>query len=375
MTITASTAGLPRKARRSPPLSAKTKAAANWFTQSGIQTSGGAVARAYLTDVQEYRPVSTEITGYAAGILAYLYNLSRDQHLLESALRAGRFLTRSAWRPELETMPFEVGSAREDLAYFFDLGIVARGLLSLWRATGDEEFLESAVAVAYAMHRDFLRDGGYVPVIALPGKQPVPGDTRWSLNPGCYQLKAALAWLEVGEATDDAALMGLYEAMLERFSTPQEEFVYAEPSDDRVMDRLHAYCYFLEGLLPRTGERPIADLLRRGLRLAGATFDAVAPRFERADVRAQVLRLRLYAAALGVVPLDPESARREAARVAAFQFREPDPRVEGAFCFGRRGSRRLPFANPATTTFAVQALEIWRRHRRGWFSADFRELV
>ena len=51
-------------------------------------------------------------------------------------------------------MPFEVDPPRS--RYFFDCGIIVRGLLAAWRATGDEEFLQCAHGRwANSMARDF----------------------------------------------------------------------------------------------------------------------------------------------------------------------------------------------------------------------------
>ena len=45
----------------------------------------------------------------------------------------------------------------------------------------------------------------------------------------------------------------------------------------------------------------------------------IAPAFERSDVNAQLLRVRLIAHHLGMVPLDEQAAREEASRAASFQ--------------------------------------------------------
>jgi hypothetical protein len=276
-----------------------------------------------------------------------------------------------AWNPALAIMPFELDPAGFPPAYFFDAGIIARGLLALWRSTGDAEFRDIAAACARSMARDFRGPSGYHPVLTLPGRQPLPGDGRWSREPGCYQLKAAMAWLETG----DAELITLYEAALDGFLPAHSSFLDCEPDPERVMDRLHAYCYFLEGLLPRADRPGCAAVLREGILRVRRLLDEIAPRFERSDVCAQLLRIRLYAAALGAAPLDSRAAEDEAARILAYQYRDPSPRVNGAFCFGRRGSEWAPFANPVSTAFCVQALETWRQYKDGEFRADPRDLI
>lgn len=317
------------------------------------------------------RAASTEITGYAAASLVFLHRLTGDSRALDAAVRAGRFLTRVAWNPALAIMPFELNPAATPPAYFFDAGIIARGLFALWRSTGDGEFRDVAVACARSMARDFRGPSGYHPVLELPGKQPLAGNGRWSREPGCYQLKAAMAWLETG----DEEFVSLYEAALDGFLPAHASFLDNEPDTERVMDRLHAYCYFLEGLLPRAARPDCAAVLRDGIQRVRRLLEAIAPRFVRSDVCAQLLRIRLYAAALGVATLDAPAAEDEAARILTFQYRDPAARLDGAFCFGRRGSELAPFANPVSTAFCVQALETWRQFQHGEFRADPRELI
>jgi hypothetical protein len=141
------------------------------------------------------------------------------------------------------------------------------------------------------------------------------------------------------------------------------------------MDRLHAYCYFLEGLLPRAARSDCAPVLRAGIARVGELLREIAPAFERSDVSAQLLRLRIYAAALRVAPMDTALAEEEAAKLRAFQFGDPDPRLHGAIAFGRRASELAPFANPVSTAFSLQALEMWQRHQEGAFRADTLDLI
>jgi hypothetical protein len=141
------------------------------------------------------------------------------------------------------------------------------------------------------------------------------------------------------------------------------------------MDRLHAYCYFLEGLLPRATEARCAAALRDGLGRAAWHLRDIAPEFERSDVYAQLLRLRLYADWLGVVPLDGPAAEFEAAQLAAFQAADSDPRMNGGYWFGHKSAEPLPFINPVSAAFACQALELWETSRAGGAQAHRHLLI
>lgn len=336
-----------------------------WFLHSGIQERHGGVARFYRSDAAANAPVSTEITGYAASTLAYLHARTGNPEYLDAAVRAARYLARDAWDAAASTFPFEPGS---DRAYFFDIGIIVRGLLAVWRATGEEEFRARAEEATFSLAFDFLGEGAFHPVISLPDKQPLPEEPRWSRKPGCYQLKSALAWREVG----DAHALRMFDASVAFALANHAGFLEEETDREKVMDRLHAYCYFLEALL-YTAER---DVLASGIGQVAGRLRDIAPLFERSDVNAQLLRVRLMAHHLGMVSLDESAAREEASRIASFQeLSAADPRRRGAFWFGRKAGQMLPFANPVSTAFCAQALALWDDHQSGRWTFDLQQLI
>jgi hypothetical protein len=351
--------------------------AGQWFLRSGIQEESGGVARYYLADIQRNKPVSTEITGYAASTFVYLHSLTGEKVYLERAVRAARFLTRTAWRADVSAMLFETEPTAEGLlSYFFDGGIIVRGLLSAWRATGEDEFLQGAVAAGQSMMRDFAAGGGeYHPILRLPEKEPLPRDSRWSRSTGCYQLKSAMAWHDLAEATGDDAWRRPYEDVLGFSLRTYGSFLPGHSERNKVMDRLHAYAYFLEGLLPRAHDPLCAAALCDGIRRVAVYLREIAPEFERSDVYAQLLRVRLYADWAGVAALDRAAAEFEAERLRGFQHagggpsgyqaQPGDPRIEGGFAFGRKDGHCLPFVNPVSTAFALQALALWEGARAG----------
>jgi len=332
---------------------------------SGIQELDGGVARFYRADSGTNAAVSTEITGYAASALAYLHSRTGKQEYLDAAVHAARYLTHQAWDPAASTFPFEPGS---DRAYFFDIGIIVRGLLAVWRATGEEEFRARAQEAALSLAFDFLGEGVFHPVISLPDKQPLPEEPRWSRKPGCYQLKSALAWREIG----DAHARQLFDAAVAAALATHERFLQEEPDREKLMDRLHAYCYFLEALLFTSEQRALAA----GIDRVAALLREIGPVFERSDVNAQLLRIRLIAHHLNAVQLDELAAREEAASAASFQALDAaDPRTRGGFWFGRRGAQLLPFSNPVSTAFSLQALALWQDHQAGRWSFELPQLI
>ena len=340
-------------------------AAGRWFLDSGIQELSGGVARYYRCDLGRNARVSSEITGYAVSAFLFFHRRSGRTEYLESALRAARFLTRIAWDAQLGAFAFEYSSNGDQppaLAYFFDTGIIIRGLLAAWRVSQQAEFRDTAIAAGRAMLADFSAGGAIHPILALPHKRPLNYESNWSAAPGCYQLKSAMAWYELFELTGEACFLRAYEAALDGAIARQRDFLPGDADPNKVMDRLHAYAYFLEGLLPVLNRGDCASLFREGVGRIAAYLGEIAPLFARSDVYAQLLRLRLYGKVLGAIPLDKETAAREAHHALAFQLHSADPGAANGFSFGGRGRELVPFVNPVSTAFCAQALALWDDH-------------
>jgi hypothetical protein len=334
-----------------------------WFLESGIQEPSGGVARYYLADAKQNKPVSTEITGYAISALVYLYSLTQDERYLRAATSAARFLTRSAWDFKLRIFPFECSGP--SLAYFFDSGIIIRGLLGLWRVTGDRELIDIAEQCGRSMAQDFAADnGGYHPILRLPEKDPLPRGEKWSREQGCYQLKSALAWYDLHKETGQAHFLKLYEDALTASLRTHDSFLPGAEGD-LVMDRLHAYCYFLEAILPRAERPEVAAALAGGIAKASHYLRNIAPQFERSDVYAQLLRVRVLTDCAGGAAVDRSAAAHEAGKIESFQLDDPDRRISGGSFFARRGGRLQPHVNPVSTAFGLQALAMWRQYLAG----------
>lgn len=316
--------------------------------RSGIQEPDGGVARYYRSDVGKNALVSTEITGYSVSFLAYAYQCTGRQEYLDAAQRGARFLTRQAWNAELGLFPFELPPG-EPLGYFFDSGIIVRGLLAMCRITQEQEFADIAVAAGHGMLKHFRSAAAIHPILLLPSCQPKSYEPRWSASPGCYQLKSAMAWHDLFELTGDRRFLEAYESELEQAIGTQEHFLPGDPDPERVMDRLHAYSYYLEGMLPRLNN--CRAEIESGIQRLSRFLYEIAPRFARSDVYAQLLRVRMYA---GMPP-----PAEEAQAIASFQFES------GGFGFGVKRGETMPFVNPVSTAFCAQALDMRRRFCAG----------
>jgi hypothetical protein len=340
-----------------------------WFLHSGIQEPNGGVARYHLSAEGRNLPVSTEITGYACSTYSYLYRLTAEEAYRAAGVRAAAFLADVAWQPAIAAMPFEVGDPLPP-AYFFDCGIIVRGLLTVYRMTGEARWLDRARDIGLFMGRAFRANGTCHPILALPSMEPWPYEKRWSREPGCLQLKSAMAWEGLAAHFPGDPFLDWYEEALAAALGSWETFLPGDPDPLKVMDRLHAHCYFLEGMQPRRERPEVRATLAAAIDRTSHYLREISPRFERSDVCAQLLRARLYTG-----DVNRELAADEAARCRTHQMFGAAPMENGGFCFGRRDGHPMPYMNPVSTAFCLQALEQWREFEAGEFTGDLAELI
>jgi hypothetical protein len=333
--------------------------AGHWFLHSGIQEPSGGFARFYRSEIQKNMPVSTEISGYAASALVFLYRTTHEEQYLDAARRTAGFLVDQAWDEARQIFPYEHPSPTPDsrhLAYFFDCGIIIRGLLAVWRETHDSRLLDVAVRAAHGMSA-FWSGRDYHPILTLPDKKPMPRNAQWSTSPGCYQTKSALAWWEVAAITGDEKLKRDYLDLIDAGIRSCCGFLAGADERLKAMDRLHALAYFLEALSPLLDRADCVETYADVMEQAARHRRELESDFVRSDVYAQTLRARIRAS--HVIPVDTAAAREEAAALETFQAES------GGFFFGKRAGVVSPHLNPVSTAFAVQALEMWRAFEAG----------
>ena len=141
------------------------------------------------------------------------------------------------------------------------------------------------------------------------------------------------------------------------------------------MDRLHAYTYFLEGLLPAISDPACEEAMRVGIPKVDAYARQIGPQFLRSDVLAQLLRIRIFADQAGIVPLNRDAAAREASLIREFQSNDPDVRLHGGFWFGRKEGKIQPYMNPVSTVFCYQGLDMWDRVQQEFSDFHWQDLI
>ncbi len=132
------------------------------------------------------------------------------------------------------------------------------------------------------------------------------------------------------------------------------------PDPSRIMDRLHAYAYFLEGLLPVLDRPECAAAFRDGVDRA-RVFCAKSRPFSRAPMCTRnccerACWAKLTACCRSMKPR-PRTRRN---RPRVFRFRGRSRRADSYS--GASKAQALPFVNPVSTAFCVQALALWDDH-------------
>ena len=116
---------------------------------------------------REYPLLDTKVivnwNGLMIDALAYGYDVLGDERYLNAASKAARFILDTMRKPDGELLhTYTAGVVKQD-AYLDDYAFLARGLLGLYRATGDEEWLDSAKTLTDQMIQLFWddRNGGF----------------------------------------------------------------------------------------------------------------------------------------------------------------------------------------------------------------------
>ena len=349
-----------------------------WLTRSGIQRSSGGASRFYQTEASKYASISTAATSYFVSGLLQSSEVDPDA-AVECAQAAGRFLLDRAFDEDVGLFRHEVVEEGNlhPWSYLLDSTAGVRALIDLWKATQEPTYAEQAERCGIAIKVNLSRmDGSFFPVFDLARHKPYEADEKWWQQPGVYHLKSALAFRLLADVVGLSEFKAMSDDLLQWCLKRHEGFAEPEPTAEMTMSRLHAYCYFLEGLLPKAGLDPdCSRALQFGILEIENLSQDVGHEFQRCDVLAQLLRLRLFADRLGIMELDYQQAGNEAAAIEEFQRQSSDPKIDGGFAFARKDSRLTPDGNTTATIFSLQALQMWEQASAGGFRQSWEALI
>ena len=137
--------------------------------------------------------------------------------------------------------------------------------------------------------------------------------------------------------TGDEKLRQQYLDVIEYGRQTCDDFLAGANERLKIMDRLHAYCYFLEALSPLLDRPECIETYGEVMSETARVLRELAPEFARSDVYAQLLRARVRAS--HVIPARSRKRRREEAdALIGFQSTEPRSTVRRRISF--RETRR-----------------------------------
>ncbi len=124
--------------------------AGSWFLQSGIQEPSGGVARYYRTDSSRTRPSQMKLLAMRRAHCLPVARMLEGARSTTAMRRyaAGNYLTDQAWDSSSNAFPFEPNLS---LTYFFDTGIIVRGLLTASRRTGSRSRTRAREAALHGL--------------------------------------------------------------------------------------------------------------------------------------------------------------------------------------------------------------------------------
>lgn len=251
-----------------------------WLLESGIQRLHGSDAggvHAWI-DCVTGKPayLYSEITGYFITLACHLARVTGDTVWLSRAALAGEWIIGEAMLDSgaILTRKYDPGDHRAQsdrycfarkLVVFFDSAMVGYGMLKLHAETGDRQYLDAANAIGRFCITHFLSPPHLkpCPVFDLISQRHCPEEDRWSLHWGSFNLKGALFFAELADATGDRRYDAVVDVLLSHALQTQQEDGRFITTRSTTNTHLHPHHYTIEGLLYMAWKRGRTDLLWR----------------------------------------------------------------------------------------------------------------
>jgi len=366
--------------------------AIQWLLYSGIQKDRmdgmvGAVASWYDPSLGRYSYLYPEITGYAATTLIWLARIGKQGlDCIQKAKSAADWLIERAFQPDLGMYPYKYDLDSKKfvlVAHTFDQGIIQNGLLSVYRETNEDVYLDYAVRSGNILALELLRADGSLEVCRYldEGQQSEAELSKWSRQSGPFLVKCVMGLLHLKLIDSDSKWEQVTRRICDWALTFQQGEGHFIINPRRGCTHTHPLCYTGEGLLvaglvlkeqkylKAAGE--ITKWLLRHQQPSGGIprifkdgHFAVIP--ERVDVLAQTIRLGILGLHFGfldnkefLVPI--ESA---VTYLLSFQCQVQDIRQFGGFTFGfHADGLKSVHVNSWCTMFAIQTLWLYMQYK------------
>ena len=209
----------------------------------------------------------TEITGYGASLLSYLYKWHKEAHYLEAAQHAANFLLSIQLdNGAYPHCPKPDASCVNGEQFTFDTSMCIMGIMDLYSIDPQDKYLDSAIQAGEWLLSMQQTDGSFRAKYSVQA-----GHTNTSNFFGdgsCIHVKNAMALLKLATASGDTRFELSARNVCDYTLNLQadEGLFWSMPSKNFVFT--HAHCYACEGLLSAgayTGEQKYSDAALKGI--------------------------------------------------------------------------------------------------------------
>ena len=126
--------------------------AIKWLVESGIRNNGG-ICFNYNFKTKEYPWIYSEITGYSINMFLNILEFTKDESYLQLAVDAADYLSKIQVNSEdikiSGAIPHCMSLPNREVCkeyYAFDVAMCIAGLIDIYKITGNEKYLKSAIS-------------------------------------------------------------------------------------------------------------------------------------------------------------------------------------------------------------------------------------
>lgn len=350
----------------------------NWLLTSGLcilkkdDPNAGGVYSFFDNHSKSFSFLYPEITGYNISVMKFLHSRKNSDNYLDIAKLSGSWLMNIQDKYGVIIMGVGSDPKKSELAFSFDNGICAKGLLDLFEMTKDDKYKQYAKRLLDWISTNCVDDDGTIkPVMDLKSQKFVE-DSVWYMQKGCLHIKTAIPFLQY--SSYDSSFKKIGTKICDNFTNFQNpDGSFSIHKSSKIIN-LHTHCYALEGLMYAyyfLKDIKYLESCKKGLdwMLHKINDDgSIYLWFNYKDKSkacypiAQVIRLMILMDALEKQNKFKDITSRLVQFLLSLQAANPDPRINGGFheeyyksTFGWKKRDRI---NSWGTMFALQAL-IW----------------
>lgn len=209
----------------------------------------GGLRDGYKASTNQYQFLYTETTGYLVTYFVNLYRATNTDLYKRRAVLAADFLVDIL---AVDKLPynFDLATKKPDHRCFvFDNAICVQGLVDIYQVTHKKVYLHTAEKIAGWITSMQQTDGSFRAYYDTTDGSSVHAGTDFSADGGCIQIKNAIAFLKLFEATKNNDYKKIAEKILDKGQIFQLAGGGFRVNKNTETVFSHGHCYATEGYL------------------------------------------------------------------------------------------------------------------------------